>query len=91
MTLKTKHIIHTIIQNKIYTILENILCTLRQHHEEINYVLQIKNSIMENIFCTLKQHQEEINYFLRFKNTLVNSSKGSHIIVYCYINTPLNI
>ena len=45
---------------------------LKQHHEEIHYFLQIKNTIIENILCTLKQHHEEINYFLRIKNTLVN-------------------
>ena len=63
-----KYIIFLQIKN---TIIENIFCTLKKHHEEILYFLQIKNTIIENILFNLKQHHEGINYFLRIKNTLV--------------------
>ena len=31
---------------KIYTNIENCICTLKQYHEEINYFLQIKNKLV---------------------------------------------
>ena len=43
---KTYNTYCTIIQHKIYKIIENILCTLKQHHEEINYFLQIKITLV---------------------------------------------